>query len=209
MNIEQLVDTLIILHASGGGLALLSGAIALIAKKGSQLHVKTGKVFFWSMLSSAILAFLIAVSPGHESPFLFSVGIFSTYFLLGGFWSVQLKRKEVSLLKYKVLAYVMIIAGLTMAVFPFFLYGKMNVVLLVFGLVGAVFGYRDLQLFKDREKVQKSWLNLHLGKMTGGYIAAISAFLVVNQILPGLWNWFLPGILGGFYINFESRKLKK
>ena len=209
MNIEQLVDTLIILHASGGGLALLSGAIALIAKKGSQLHIKTGKVFFWSMLSSAILAFLIAVSPRHESPFLFSVGIFSTYFLLGGFWSVQLKKKEVSLLKYKVLAYVMIIAGLTMAVYPFFLYGKMNVVLLVFGLVGAVFGYRDLQLFKDREKVQKSWLNLHLGKMTGGYIAAISAFLVVNQILPGVWNWFLPGILGSFYINFEGRKLKK
>ena len=44
--------------------------------------------------------------------------------------------------------------------------------------------------------------------MTGGYISAVSAFFVVNDILPGLWNWFMPGIVGGIYINYMIRKLE-
>lgn len=45
--------------------------------------------------------------------------------------------------------------------------------------------------------------------MTGGYISAVTAFFVVNQILINLWNWFLPGVIGGIYITFWIRKLKK
>ena len=45
--------------------------------------------------------------------------------------------------------------------------------------------------------------------MTGGYIAAVSAFFVVNQILPGIWNWFVPGIIGSGYITYWMIKLNK
>jgi len=66
-----------------------------------------------------------------------------------------------------------------------------------------------LHLFQDQKQLKTKWLKLHLGKMTGGYISAVTAFFVVNQILINLWNWFLPGIIGGIYIPFWIRKLNK
>ena len=50
---------------------------------------------------------------------------------------------------------------------------------------------------------------MHLGKMMGGYISAVTAFFVVNQIIPGMWNWFVPGVVGGVYISYWMMKLTK
>ena len=78
----------------------------------------------------------------------------------------------------------------------------------VFGTAALVFGLRDLLRFRSPVKLRESWLQLHLGKMTGGYIAAVSAFLVVNQVLPSLLNWFLPSVVGSIYIAYWMRSVK-
>jgi len=96
-----------------------------------------------------------------------------------------------------------------MFLYPIVLFSQLNIILTVFGIVGIVFGFRDLKLFRDKERLKKSWLKLHLGKMTGGYISAVSAFFVVNQILPGIWNWFVPGIIGSMYIAWWMIKQNK
>jgi len=57
--------------------------------------------------------------------------------------------------------------------------------------------------------LQEHWLPLHLGKITGGYISAFTAFVVVNQYLPGIIGWILPGMIGGIYITLSVRKIKK
>lgn len=208
METDQIAKFLIyFVHAPLGGVALLAGGVALIAKKGFRVHKKSGIIFFYSLLISGIAAFIISLLPNHESPFLFAVGIFSTYFLLGGYRSLKFKQKDVNLVPDKIIAFVIIAAGLLMILYPIILERKLNIVLLVFGIVGIGFGVRDLKLFKDRKQVRKKWLKLHIGKMTGGYIASVSAFFVVNQILPGLWNWFLPGIIGSIYISFWIRKI--
>ena len=95
-----------------------------------------------------------------------------------------------------------------MIFFPIYLNGSLNIVLVVFGLTACIFGWRDFYLFRNPDELRLKWLKLHLGKMTGGYISAVSAFFVVNDILPGLWNWFIPGIVGGIYINYMIRKLE-
>ena len=59
------------------------------------------------------------------------------------------------------------------------------------------------------QRIRKGWLKLHLGKMTGGYIAAVSAFFVVNQILPGISNWFVPSVVGSVFITYWMNKLNK
>jgi hypothetical protein len=44
--------------------------------------------------------------------------------------------------------------------------------------------------------------------MTGAYIAAFTAFLVVNNTyLPSYLAWSLPGIVGVFFIFRTIRKL--
>jgi len=47
MQMEQFAEFLIqYIHAPLGGIALLSGGISLVSKKGSLFHKKSGKVFF-------------------------------------------------------------------------------------------------------------------------------------------------------------------
>lgn len=209
MSLEGIIEYLIWLHAGLGGVALLSGAAALLVKKGSNAHKKSGKVFYYAMLFSASLALIISLLPNHESPFLFSIGVFSLYFLLSGYRSLKFKHKNAELKVDKIIAYGIVLTGLIMVLYPILLFGKPNIVLLVFGLAGIVFGVRDLQSFKNPKGLKKKWLKLHLGKMTGGYIAAVSAFFVVNEILPGIWNWFVPSVFGSAYIAYWMRKFKK
>jgi uncharacterized membrane protein len=210
MEIEKIAEILIYyIHAPLGGIALLAGGISLVVKKGNNVHRKSGKIFFFSMLFSAISAFVISVLPNHESPFLFSIGLFSSYFLISGLRSLNFKEKEFQLRIDKLIAYFIFLTGISMILYPIVLYSKLNIILTVFGVVGIVFGFRDLRLFKDIKRLKKNWLKLHLGKMTGGYIAAVSAFFVVNQILPGIWNWFVPGIIGSGYITYWMIKLNK
>ena len=94
-----------------------------------------------------------------------------------------------------------------MVLYPLILEGQLNIILTVFGIVGIAFGVRDVQLLHKPDVLKKAWLKLHLGKMMGGYSAAVSAFFVVNQILPGVWNWFVPSIVGGVYISYWITKL--
>lgn len=210
MEVQKIAEILIYyIHAPLGGIALLSGGIALVAIKGKSLHKKSGKIFFYSMLISAITAFVISVLPKHESPFLFSIGLFSTYFLVSGLRSLNYKKKEFQLGLDKMIAYIISLISIAMIIYPIVLYGNFNIILAVFGLIGIVFGIRDIMFFRDAKQLKKRWLKLHLGKMMGGYIAAVSAFFVVNHILPGVWNWFVPGIIGSIYISFWMKKLKK
>lgn len=209
MELESIIQSLIVIHAIFGGIALLSGGIALSVKKGKTAHKKSGLLFYYSMLVSALMAFTISLLPNHENPFLFSIGIFSTYFLISGYRSLKFRHANYNLKIDKIISVIIIITGTLMIFYPLFFHGKTNSVLLIFGLIGLVFGIKDLMSFRHRELLQKKWLKLHLGKMTGGYISAVSAFFVVNNILPGIWNWFSPGIIGSVFITFWMFKLKK
>ena len=205
---ELIAQYLIYAHAVLGGLALVSGGIALTAKKGRRVHKKSGKFFYYFMLSSALLALVIAVLPGHFSPFLFCIGVFSTYLIVSGYRSLRLKKMGIDLLPDKIIAIIMVITGLVMVFYPILLEGSFNIVLLVFGLLGVYFGTQDLLMFKNPRNLHKRWLTRHLGNMTGGYIAAITAFLVVNDVIGGLLNWFLPTVIGTIYITYWIRKIK-
>jgi uncharacterized membrane protein len=207
MELERIAKIIIYIHAGFGGIALLTGGIALMVKKGGKVHKKSGKVFFISMLSSAVFALLISVLPKHESPFLFSIGVFSMYFLVSGYRSLNFKRGDIDIRLDRIIAYIIGITGLAMICYPIFILGKFNIILLIFGCVGLVFGIQDLRAYRDLKQLKNSWLKVHLGKMTGGYIAAVSAFFVVNNILPGVWNWFVPGIVGGGYITYWMMKM--
>ena len=161
------------------------------------------------MLFSAITALIISFIPQHESPFLFAIGIFSSYFIITGYRALRFKKNIPKLVVDKLISWTMIVTGLCMVLLPIILSQKINIIMSVFGIVGLVFAVRELQLFTDQEKLKGNWLKLHLGKMIGGYIAATTAFLVVNNVFPSFYGWFIPGIVGGLYITYWIRKLNK
>lgn len=209
MDLQKGAQILIYLHAGLGGIALLAGLVALLAQKGRGVHKKSGLAFFYALLFSTSTALIISLLPRHESPFLFAIGIFSAYFIITGYRALRFKKGIPKLLVDKLISWTMIVTGLCMVLLPIILSHKINIILSVFGIVGLLFALRDLRLFTNYQKLKSSWLQLHLGKMIGGYIAATTAFVVVNNLFSGIYGWFIPGIIGGFYIAYWTRKLKK
>lgn len=209
MEIETISQILIYSHAGLGGIALVAGLIALSVTKGGAVHKKAGKVFFYTMLSSALLAILVACLPGHQNPFLFAIGVFSSYFLVGGFRSVQFKRKDLGLGFDKTISWAMVIVGIGMIIYPVLVSGRISIVLLVFGIIGFIFAIRDLRYYNNLDKLRQHWLRLHLIKMVAGYIAAVTAFVVVNQVFPGFYGWFVPSVVGTGYIVYWANKLER
>lgn len=205
---EQAITVFVYIHAGFGAMALLFGSLALCVKKGSQWHKRFGGIFYYSMLASALISLVIAILPSHSNPFLFSIGVFTLYLLLSGYRALNFRKKVGSLKKDKAISLTVIGVGAAMVLGPIVLLGVINIVLLVFGLAAVVFGIRDLKMFKNTENLKSQWLKIHLGKMTGAYIASVSAFLVVNDYLPSLLNWFLPTILGSLYITYWMLKIK-
>lgn len=203
------IQLFILVHASFGGIALLSGLFAIFSKKGGKLHKRSGLVFYYTMLASTLSSLVIACLPNHESAFLFSVGIFSTYFLLTGKRALNYAKTNFNPFWDKVIAWVMIGTGLVMVFLELILKGSFNIILGVFGTVGIYFAVKDLLLFRNVEKRIEKRLTNHLGKMMGAYIATTTAFIVVNDVFPTIYNWLAPGLIGGIIISYWSYKLKK
>ena len=205
---ETVIKCLIFFHAVAGTIALLGGLVALLAQKGGKKHKKFGIVFYYAMITSGFSAMFISVLPNHENAFLFAIGIFSIYFVLAGYRTLKFKNQAPTSID-KIISCIMIFAGLGMIFLPIILQQQINIVLAIFGLIGSSFAFRDLVVFRKPELLKQKWLKLHLGKMTGGYISATTAFVVVNQFIPGIYAWFAPGLIGGFYIAFWIRKINK
>jgi uncharacterized membrane protein len=205
---EATIQILILIHDLFGASALLSGSIALVTKKGGFLHRKSGLVFVVTMIISAIVSMIIAVQPNHLNSFLLSIGILTLYFVIGGYLALRYKKKYVNLLADKCLALAMLVIGIAMITYPLYL-GHLNIVMMVFGGLGTVFAITDFARFAKHEELHKHWLTLHLGKITGGYISAFTAFIVVNQYIPGIVGWLLPGVVGGVFIAVATRRVKK
>ena len=206
---HKTIQIMIYIHAFMGGVALLAGFISIVSQKGKEVHKKSGKIFYYAMLFSALTALVIAVMPGHESPFLFAIGIFSSYFVLTGYRALQFKTDGVNLSIDKIISWAMIVTGIMMMLYNPIFHKNINIVLTAFGLVGLVFSVRDLYIYKDLKHLKKNWLKLHLGKMMGGYISATTAFVVVNDFFPSFYGWFIPGIFGSLYIAYWLRKMNK
>lgn len=71
---------LLSVHVAAGGLALVLGAVALLAKKGRTLHRRSGRLFVYAMLvmggSASILGFLESPTDGNVF-----AGVMTAYFV--------------------------------------------------------------------------------------------------------------------------------
>ena len=129
--------------------------------------------------------------------------------MLTGNRALNFKNKNPDLRIDRYISIVMIVTGALMISLPILLTKSINIILVVFAIVGIIFSVRDLMLFNKPERLKKGWLKLHLGKMIGGYISATTAFVVVNDFFPSFYGWFIPGIIGSFIITYWIRKLNR
>jgi hypothetical protein len=135
----------------------------------------------------------------------------SLYFLFGGKRSIRFKNRDHRLAMDQALAWGVVIVSVAVMAYSFWVEGRVHPLRTVFGTIGLLFGALDLWLFRANNPtpVRRHWLLLHLSKMIGGYIAAVTAFFVAQQVLSGYFNWFTPTVIGLSVIAYWVVKLKR
>lgn len=202
---------LIIIHASLGGISILAGLSAILAVKGSVRHILSGKIFYYSMTASVVIAIIVAIIPGHTNYFLLVIGIFSLYLIITGkrIYSLKTYEKNEAKRSDMIISYVMVFLGIGMiagGIYIVVVNNSIGFVMVIFGLIGLRLAYSDIRFYKKWFTDHNELVRIHISKMVGGYIAAWTAFLVVNKALPGILPWILPTIFGTVFIIVQRKK---
>ncbi|MBS1646586.1 MAG: hypothetical protein JST67_04540 [Bacteroidetes bacterium] len=206
----EIFKVLLITHILCGGLSLALGLYILIVKKGTAIHKKVGKAYFYAMLINSVVA--IPMSYLHPNYFLFLISIFTIYMLLTGLRYLH-KKKLTDVNKYDwFLTIIMLLFSVAFVGFGIFNFTQENyfgIIFMVFGFIGLFFSYQDRLNFTGKSKIKNFFLTTHIQRMTGSYIASTTAFLVVNNtLLPSIMAWLLPTALMAPLIIFWTRKYK-
>ncbi|MBK7148885.1 MAG: DUF2306 domain-containing protein [Bacteroidetes bacterium] len=200
-----LATGLLALHVAGGTVALLSGLVAMLLDKNKKKHRQVGLVFFWAM--NMVAASAVGLAFAKSNLFLLAIGVFSFYMNFTGYRAIKNKS-----MKYAPIDWLVTLLAFGTAVF---MLSTGNKILLVFGSILLFLNYRNtkLQWVSDEErKAKRPWRYLaHLGNMSGTYLSAATAFVVVNiDFVKPVWLvWLIPTLIGVPLIVYYTRVWKK
>lgn len=198
---DSLFNFLLLVHVTGGTISLLTGTINLIRRKGDKVHKKIGKIFTYAMLATGFCS--LGLSIIHPNFFLFIVGSFTIYLVGTGSRYIYLKlmgiNQKPTLIDW-ILTITMLLTGsvfLVLGLKQVFLAHYFGFVLIVFGIFSLRLVQWDFINYRGNAKAKNYWLLAHIQRMTGGYIAAFTAFLVVNANdwplpVPSFVVWLAP-----------------
>ncbi len=207
------LKALIIIHAAAGTVALLAGPVAMFAKKGARHHRRAGLFYFYSMVAVFVTAVVVAYFKSLS--FLFMVAFFSFYLVLSGYRALRWKSLTSGGKVARTDWIIQIAAGLTAVVL--LAWGTFQVLNgSLFGSVAVVFGgiallrvWQTTSRFRTPPEDKAYWLYAHIVGMSAGYIATLTAFLVVNvHFLSPVIVWLLPTVIGAPLILSVTRSIK-
>ena len=208
---ELYQKTLLYTHIALGGLALLSGLIPMLTKKGSTIHRRAGLVYFYAMLGVVVTAAAICLPRIHEYKmhFLLTIAVFSFYLAYTGKRVLELRTGN-----YQVIDKIVLGATLLSIVVMFLL---QNLILAIFGILLLRLCYVDMKIYlywdePKRKEHSEFIMKSHIGKMIGAYIATITAFILNNfhfDSVPYYVPWFGPALIFIPFIRYWSRKYDK
>lgn len=197
---DTLFKIFLIIHITGGTLGLLAGTYVVIAKKGDKIHKRIGKLFAFSMLGVGFSSLILATL--HHINFLFAVGIFTIYMTSTAWRYLHLKKiaegQQPKPIDWALMTFMVIgsIWFIKMGIESLIEKEYFGAIIILFAWRGLNFVYQDYKTYKGQIEAKNYWLLFHLQRMTGAYIASLTAFAVVNfpnrvSFLP----WLLPAII--------------
>lgn len=190
------------IHVVAGGLAIVLGAVALLAKKGGTVHRRSGALFVWAMLVMGISASVLGLRDGPGD---MVAGLLAAYFV-GTAWttvrpaSPWTRRINAAALTVAVgLALLAVLGGVTSinnpglspGGVPFRIIGVMSFILAT-ALVLAAAG--DLRIIRSGMPRGGPRLARHLWRMCFAlFIAAGSFFSIEERVAKVLPEPFTSG----------------
>lgn len=208
---------LVYAHIAAGSVALLTFWTAAVARKGSALHVRIGKIYLGAMLGVVLSALpMAAVFLARGKP---GIGTFLLYLVVLTGTSIWLARRAVQRKRdlhgyhdrrYRLVGWANLAAGAASLAVGL----KLGSMLLGgFSLVGITVGIGMLRQARNLPEARNWWLKEHYGAMLGNGVATHVAFLGIGmrstlasfdaawlQLVP----WFAPlavALLAGVYLD--------
>lgn len=203
-------------HILAGFTAFFIAPVPLLTAKGGKTHRRWGRIYFWAMAVVASTALVLAI--WLPVLFLAFVAVFSFFFAFRGYRVLYRKRplqgQGPGVIDWvgAVLALLCSAALIVMGfVRPTHAWVRLSTVAIVFGAVGVGFAASDIREFIYPPADKNFWWYAHLAGMIGSYIAAVTAFSVVNfRFLPISVRWLWPIAIGvpGIFIwtSYHKRK---
>ncbi len=199
-------DLILFLHIAGGSVAIVSGAVALLAPKGETLHRWSGAIFFVSMLIMATIG--AVASPFLPVPQLANVAAGTlTLYLVVTSW-VTIRRKGHGIGRGDTVGLAVVMAVIAAGV-SFMLMARASPTgtigntppqaFIVFVLIGTLAAAGDLRMIVRKRISRPARIARHLWRMCAAlFIASGSFFLGQQQVMPAFMRgspWlFVPVI---------------
>jgi len=181
---------ILFLHIGGGSVGIVSGAVALLARKGERLHRVAGSAFFVSMLTMSAIGATVA-------PFLSdrvsSVAGVMTFYLVATAW-MTVKRKEGTMGRFEIGGF-FVALGVAVAGIVFIRMAAHSPTgtvdnqppqaFYIFMMVGTIAATSDLKLVLRGGISGAARIARHLWRMCFAlFVAAGSFFLGQQQLFP-------------------------
>ena len=167
---------------------------ALLTAKGGRTHRRWGKIYFWAMAGVAATALVLSIA--LPIVFLALVAVFSFYAAFSAYRILFLKdMARGGRARWFDWAAAMVTfacqrrAGVGRLLRPGLVPGT-GVIAMVFGGLGMLLSGRSLATFLQPPEEKQFWWFLHMRGMIASYIAAVTAFVVVN-LAPHLGCWWV------------------
>lgn len=211
-----LYEIILRVHVVCGFAALVGGLIPMLTQKGSEIHKKSGWIYFWAMFgvfatSTAMFALKTSLL------FLFLIGVFSFYNTLSGVRLLKYKNPNSNISKFDwSVASFVFCAGLIMIGLGIYSIVMRDynfaILYIIFGAICTSIANNDLcflnRVASRQELAKNEWLYRHINRICASYIATLTAFIITIQVFPPLVAWLAPGIIGGMIISVVVKKFK-
>ncbi|HZP68088.1 MAG TPA: hypothetical protein VFB32_17430 [Rudaea sp.] len=175
------------LHIAGGGAGILSGVVAIFARKGNALHIAAGRAFFASMLLMAIMAVVLSVMIRERANVV--GGIFAAYLVATAWMAVRRAPGTIGRFEY---AACFVAIGCALADFSFgidVVRGARDrdgpVLYFVFAAIIALAATLDVSMIRRGGLVGVQRIARHLWRMSFAlFFATGSFFLGQQKVMP-------------------------
>ncbi len=217
-GVKGFITFLLVIHIVAGIGCLSFGIGAFLTAKGGKLHRLFGKIYFYCMLIIFLTSIVITIN--HNNIFFFIIGFISFYPAMAGYRVLYQKRLYdgekpkwfdylAMVTMFIIMAYAIYI-GIKNILNPQYAVG--GYILVSLSITGILSLLRNFKRYRRKPLNKSFWLFVHIGEMSGSYIAACTAFLVNNSkyfpSIPNIILWLSPGIVGIILINITLKKYK-
>lgn len=195
-----------VLHVFFGTVALVVAPAAVIARKGGRWHQRCGFAFMLAMAIVLFSAGFLWQAKGHL--FLVPLGAVSGYLVFNGYRNIARRRRRVpDPFEDRVdvfAAGIAVAAGLGViylaATASTDLMFSIRPALVGIAAIAVCFAMNEVLGF-TAPRMKSGWIVGHFAGMIAAYIAAVTAFIVINaHAVPMILRWLVPSLAGGSVI---------